>query len=92
MEEQWRPRRPTITVIDISSSYQAISLTFSAIETVLKYLVVFLLSILYKIVVRRKRCNVTAACGGPRELIRLKKGPTMQVRSFVESKNVMNLL
>jgi hypothetical protein len=46
MEVQWRPMRPTITVVDISSSYQAISLTFSAFERVLKYLLVFLLSIL----------------------------------------------
>jgi hypothetical protein len=46
MEVQWRPKRPTITVIDIPSSYQAINLTFSAIETVLKCLAVFLLTIL----------------------------------------------
>jgi hypothetical protein len=48
MEVHWRP---TINVIDIPSSYQAISLIFSAIETVLKNLVVFLLSILKKIAV-----------------------------------------
>ncbi len=38
--------RPTIAVVDIPSSYQAISLTFSANERFLKYLVVILLGIL----------------------------------------------
>jgi hypothetical protein len=68
MEVHWRPRRPTIAVVDILSSDQATSLTFSAIERFLKYQVVFLLSILQNIAGRRKRCDVTAACGGPREL------------------------
>jgi hypothetical protein len=46
MEVHWRPRRPTIAVVDIRYSDQATSLTFSAMERVLKYEVVFLLSIL----------------------------------------------
>ncbi len=37
---------PTIAYVDIPSSYQAISLNFSAIEKFLKHLDVFLLSIL----------------------------------------------
>jgi hypothetical protein len=46
MKVHWRPRRPTIAVVDIRYSDQATSLTFSAIERVLKYQVVFLPSIL----------------------------------------------
>ncbi len=46
MKVHWRPRRPTIAVVDISYSDQAKNLTFSAVERVLKYQVVFLLSIL----------------------------------------------
>ncbi len=46
MEMPWRPRWPTITVVDIPSFYQAMSLTFWDIEFFSKHLVVFLLSIL----------------------------------------------
>jgi hypothetical protein len=46
MEVQWWHRRPTIAVVDIPFSHQAISLTFSANERFLKYKVVFLLGIL----------------------------------------------
>ncbi len=46
MEMPWRPRWPTITVVEIPSFYQAMSLTFWDIEFFSKHLVVFLLSIL----------------------------------------------
>jgi hypothetical protein len=46
MKVHWRPRRPTIAVVDIRYSDEATSLTISAIERVLKYQVVFLPSIL----------------------------------------------
>ncbi len=46
MEMPWRPRWPTMTVVDTPSFYQAMSLTFWDIGIFSKHLVLFLLSIL----------------------------------------------
>ena len=68
LEVQWQSRRPTIAVLGLPSSFMAIILTFSAIESLPIHLVIFLPGILLKSSVRRKRCDVTAAYSGPLEV------------------------
>jgi hypothetical protein len=62
MKVQWRP---TISVLSIPSSYEAITLLFSTMEGFPLHLVLFVIGILSKNSARRKMCDVTAVYGGP---------------------------